>query len=48
MAGPIYPLFLGKPTEAWYQLSEEERQNLMAKHAESFDETGGKNARDRH
>jgi hypothetical protein len=43
MAGPIYSLYLGKPTEAWYQLSEDERKNVMAKWAESFDETGGKN-----
>ena len=30
MAGPIYKLFMLKPTEAYYQLSEEERNGLMA------------------
>ena len=30
MSGPIYKLFLGRMTEAWYQLSEEERNRLVA------------------
>jgi hypothetical protein len=31
MAGPIYKLYMGKPTEAWYQLSEEEKADFLAK-----------------
>jgi hypothetical protein len=31
MAGPIYKLYMGKATEAWYQLSEEERNSLLDK-----------------
>ena len=31
MAKPICALFLGKPTEAWYQLSKDEQDDLMAK-----------------
>ncbi len=30
MAGPIYKLFMGRMTEAWYQLSEDEQRRLMA------------------
>ena len=42
MAEPIYKLWMLKPTEAWYQLSDEERASLMAKHAESFEKVGAK------
>ena len=31
MAGPIYVFGAFKPTEAWYQLSEEEQKSLFAK-----------------
>jgi len=30
MAGPVYKVFLGRLTEAWYQLSEEEQNGLRA------------------
>lgn len=42
MAGPIYKLFMARPTEAWYQLSEEEQNSLMAKNEESLAEVGVK------
>jgi hypothetical protein len=42
MAEPIYQLFLGKPTEAWYQLSEEERASLLSKSVKSLEEVGAK------
>ena len=42
MAGPIYKLFLVKPKEAWYQLSEEERSSLRAKVREAGEKVGGK------
>src|SRR5262249_56518148 len=42
MAGPIYRLFLGKPTEAWYQLSEDERRSLFGKLTAALAEVGGK------
>jgi len=40
MAGPIYKLFLGKMTEAWFQLSAEEQNSLMAKI--DVEQVGGK------
>jgi hypothetical protein len=43
MAGPVYKLFLVKGrSEAWHQLSQEEKDSLMAKHDESFEKAGGK------
>ena len=42
MAGPIYSLFMFKPTQAWYQLSKEEQDKLMAKVGEALDRVGGK------
>ena len=42
MAKPIYKVFLGRLTEAWYQLSQEEQDNLMAKDAEALEKVGGK------
>ena len=42
MAGPIYKSFRGKPGEAWYQLSQEERESLMAKVNEALEKVGGK------
>ena len=38
----IYKLYLGRPTEAWYQLSQEEQNNLMAKVVQSLEDAGGK------
>ena len=42
MGKPIVKLFLAKPTEAYYQLSEEERANKMATVQESLEKAGGK------
>jgi len=42
MAEPIYKLWMTKPTEAWYQLSEEERNNHTAKTHEALAKIGGK------
>ncbi len=41
MAGPIYKLFLGKMSEAWHQLSQEEQADLMAKVEGAFEKVGG-------
>jgi len=38
----IYKLWMSKPTEAWYQLSEEERSGLLAKVQEALEKVGGK------
>jgi chlorite dismutase len=42
MAEPIYKFFMARFSEAWYQLSEEERQSLKAKHDEAFEKAGAK------
>jgi hypothetical protein len=42
MTQPIYKVFLGKPTEAWYQLSKAERDDLMAKNAAAVKEVGSR------
>jgi hypothetical protein len=42
MAGPVYKLWMCKPTEPWYQLSEEQRDDLSAKVAEAREQAGGK------
>ena len=42
MAQAIYHLFLAKPTEAWYQLSQEEQDKLFAKVDEARAQAGGK------
>ncbi len=42
MAQAIYHLYLVKPTEAWYQLSQEEQDKLFAKGAEALAQVGGK------
>jgi hypothetical protein len=34
MAKPVYKLFMARPTEAGYQLTEDERNKIWAKHAE--------------
>ena len=41
MAQAIYKLWLAKPTEAWYQLSQEEHNQLLAKNDEVLKEAGG-------
>jgi hypothetical protein len=30
MSGPIYKVYLGRPKEAWYQLSKDEQDALLA------------------
>ncbi len=42
MAKPIHKIFLCRPTETMYQLSEEERNSLFAKVAESLERVGCK------
>ena len=42
MAQPIYQLFMGKMTEAWYQLSKEEQDSLWAKVEQALEQAGGK------
>ena len=42
MAKPIYKFFMGRFLEAWYQLSEEERNSRLAKLNESLEKVGGK------
>ncbi len=43
MAKTIYQLFTARFTEAWYQLSKEEQDQVLAKQTESFEKAGGKN-----
>ena len=40
MAQPVYKLFLLRYTEAWYQLTPEEQNKLMAQNAESLKQVG--------
>ena len=42
MAGPIYVFSTARPTEAWYQLPQEERDSLMAKLAAIREKCGCK------
>ena len=42
MAQPIYKVFMARFSEAWYQLSEEERKGLVAKFDEALEKAGGK------
>ena len=42
MAGPIYKLFLNRMTQAWYELSQEERNAYMAKIGAVLDQLGAK------
>lgn len=42
MAGPVYKLWMSKSNEAWYQLSEEERDAMNAKAQACLEEVGGK------
>ena len=42
MAKPIYKFFMARFSEAWYQLSEEERNSLVAEFDEALEKAGGK------
>jgi hypothetical protein len=42
MAQPIYKLFMGRFLEAWYQLSKEEQNGLIAKLDNALEKVGGK------
>lgn len=42
MTQSIYKVFLARPTEAGYQLSEKERNEIMAKHNEVMEKAGVK------
>jgi chlorite dismutase len=42
MSKPIYKLWLARPKEAWFELSKEERQQLLAQHEERFQQTDAK------
>jgi len=42
MAQRVYKLYLGKPSEAWHQLSQEEQEGLFAKVSEALEKVGGK------
>ena len=41
MPQPIYKLFMGRFLEAWYQLSQEEQNSLVAKLNEALEKVGG-------
>ncbi len=43
VAQPIYKVFMGRPTDAWYQLSSTEQAELLAKLDEGRAKVGGKN-----
>ncbi len=43
MTQPIYKMYLLRWKESWYQLSQEERESLLAKVDDSFKNVGGKN-----
>jgi len=43
MGKTIYQLFTARFTEAWYQLSKEEQDRIVAKQAESSAKVGAKN-----
>jgi hypothetical protein len=42
MSGPVYKLFLFRNTEAYYQASEEERNEFLSKLGAAFEKAGGK------
>jgi hypothetical protein len=42
MGGPIYKLFMGRFSEAWYQLSKEEQNSLIANLNGALEKAGGK------
>jgi len=39
---PVYMLFIGRPKQAWYELSEKERKEHQDKMTKSGEEVGGK------
>ena len=41
MAQPIYKFFMAKFTDAWYQLSEQEQKNFVAKYDRALAKAGG-------
>ena len=42
MTQPIYKVYLFKPTEAWYQLSEQDKKSQIAKVENALKQVGGK------
>ena len=42
MPDKVYKVFLGKQTEAWYALSQEDRDALMEKVNDALEKAGGK------
>jgi hypothetical protein len=42
MSKPVYRMFLVNPTEAWYQLSEAEQDDLLTKVNQALEAVGGK------
>jgi hypothetical protein len=42
MGGPIHKFWMCRVTEAWYQLSEEEQNSLLAKTNNALKAVGGK------
>ena len=42
MAQPIHKVFIGKHTEAWYQLSQDERDATFASAQDALAKAGGK------
>ncbi len=42
MAKPIYKIFMFKPTEAWYQLSEQKKNKVKAQLSQALKKVGGK------
>ena len=42
MEKPIYKLFMSKPKEAWYRLTEDEKKNLQIRLTDALEKVGGK------
>ncbi len=42
MAGTIYKLWQGRPTEAWHQLSPQDQQDLLTRVVEALSSAGGR------
>jgi hypothetical protein len=42
MNEPIYRIFRGRYTSAWYQLTQSEKDKLLAEMGQAFQESGGK------
>jgi hypothetical protein len=42
MAQPIYKLFMAKPSQAGYQVAQEEQEKVFAKVEEALEQVGGK------